>query len=326
MNECPLQGSRRALRPARPFGMDGLDAVAAALSHPDSLAAVVNPTDCDAPMPSQEKLVEILDRIKEVIFPGYFGPSRVHTESLRYHMAANLDSIYRLLAEQIRRGGCFARADYARDCRDCEEVSQDMAMRFLKRLPDLRRLLALDARAAYEGDPAATSPGETIFCYPSLLTMTHHRIAHELYLLKVPVIPRIITEMAHSRTGIDIHPGASIGENFFIDHGTGVVIGETCIIGNGCRLYQGVTLGALSFAKGEDGTLVKGIPRHPILEDNVTVYAGASILGRVTIGQGSVIGGNVWLTHDVPPGSKIVQCHGSRAQPGELQGDAGARR
>ncbi|HJA08667.1 MAG TPA: serine acetyltransferase [Candidatus Mailhella merdigallinarum] len=306
--------------------MDGLDAVAAALSHPDSLAAVVNPTDCDAPMPSQEKLVEILDRIKEVIFPGYFGPSRVHTESLRYHMAANLDSIYRLLAEQIRRGGCFARADYARDCRDCEEVSQDMAMRFLKRLPDLRRLLALDARAAYEGDPAATSPGETIFCYPSLLTMTHHRIAHELYLLKVPVIPRIITEMAHSRTGIDIHPGASIGENFFIDHGTGVVIGETCIIGNGCRLYQGVTLGALSFAKGEDGTLVKGIPRHPILEDNVTVYAGASILGRVTIGQGSVIGGNVWLTHDVPPGSKIVQSHGSRAKPGELQGDAGARR
>lgn len=326
MSECPLQGSRRDLRPVRPSGMDGLEAVAAALSHPDSLATVINPTDCDAPMPSQEKLVEILDRIKEVIFPGYFGPSRVHMESLRYHMAANLDSIYRLLAEQIRRGGCFARADYARDCRDCEKASQDMAMRFLERLPDLRRLLALDARAAYEGDPAATSPGETIFCYPSLLTMTHHRIAHELYLLKVPVIPRIITEMAHSRTGIDIHPGASIGENFFIDHGTGVVIGETCIIGNGCRLYQGVTLGALSFAKGEDGTLVKGIPRHPILEDNVTVYAGASILGRVTIGRGSVIGGNVWLTHDVPPGSKIVQSHGSKAKPGELQGDAGARR
>lgn len=323
MSECPLNGSRRDIRPLR---MDGLDAVACALSHPDSLAAVVNPTACDAPMPSQEKLVEITNRIKAVIFPGYFGPSRVHMESLRYHLAANLDSIYRMLAEQIRRGGCFARADYALECRSCEEASQDMAMRFMERLPDIRRLLALDARAAYEGDPAATSPGETIFCYPSLLTMTHHRIAHELYRLKVPVIPRIIAEMAHSRTGIDIHPGAAIGENFFIDHGTGVVIGETCVIGKGCRLYQGVTLGALSFAKGEDGTLVKGIPRHPILEDNVTVYAGASILGRVTIGRGSVIGGNVWLTHDVPPGSKIVQSHGSRAKPGELQGDAGARR
>lgn len=315
MSECPLYGLPRDPGFTR---MAGLDAVADALSHPDSLATVINPTDCDAPMPSQEKLVEIMDRIKAVIFPGYFGPSRVHMESLRYHVAANLDTIYRLLAEQIRRGGCFARADYARDCRNCEDASQSMAMRFMERLPDIRRLLALDARAAYEGDPAATSPGETIFCYPSLLTMTHHRIAHELYRLKVPVIPRIIGEMAHSRTGIDIHPGATIGENFFIDHGTGVVIGETCVIGKGCRLYQGVTLGALSFAKGEDGALVKGIPRHPILEDNVTVYAGASILGRVTIGKGSVIGGNVWLTRDVPPGSKIVQSHGTRAKPGEV--------
>ena len=149
-----------------------------------------------------------------------------------------------------------------------------------------------------------------------MLTMIHHRIAHELYKLNVPIIPRIIGEMAHSRTGIDIHPGAQIGENFFIDHGTGVVIGETCIIGKGCRLYQGVTLGALSFSKNPDGTLVKGIPRHPILEDNVTVYAGASILGRITIGKGSVIGGNVWLTHSVPEGSRIVQS-GPKAKPGE---------
>lgn len=185
---------------------------------------------------------------------------------------------------------------------------------------EIRRLLALDAQAAYEGDPAASSPGETVFCYPSMQTMIHHRIAHELYLLKVPVIPRIIAEMAHSATGIDIHPGASIGENFFIDHGTGVVIGETCIIGRGCRLYQGVTLGALSFQKADDGTLVKGLPRHPILEDNVTVYAGASILGRITIGTGSVIGGNVWLTRSVPAGSKIVQASGARAKPGELLG------
>lgn len=295
------------MRPITPVRMMGLEAVADALCHTDSLAAVLHPTECNAPMPSLEKLAEVMERIKAVIFPGYFGPSQVHMDSLRYHLTANLDSIYRLLGEQIRRGGCFACADYAQDCRGCEVASMEMAMNFMSTLPEIRRLLSSDAMAAYEGDPAATSPGETIFCYPSMLTMTHHRIAHELYKLNVPVIPRIIAEMAHARTGIDIHPGATIGENFFIDHGTGVVIGETCIIGTGCRLYQGVTLGALSFQKGEDGVLVKGIPRHPILEDNVTVYAGASILGRITIGKGAVIGGNVWITHDVPPGGKVSQ-------------------
>ena len=151
-----------------------------------------------------------------------------------------------------------------------------------------------------------------------MLVMTHHRIAHELYKLRVPIIPRMISEMAHSRTGIDIHPGATIGEHFFIDHGTGVVIGETCIIGSNCRLYQGVTLGAFSFDKADDGTLVKGIARHPILEDDVTVYAGASILGRITIGKGAVIGGNVWLTKSVGPGEKIVQSHGSKAKESDM--------
>ena len=162
-------------------------------------------------------------------------------------------------------------------------------------------------KAAYEGDPAAKSPAETIFCYPSIAVLTHHRIAHALYSLEVPLIPRIISEMGHGRTGIDIHPGATIGEEFFIDHGTGVVIGETCVLGKRCRLYQGVTLGALSFQKDEQGVLVKGQPRHPVLEDGVTVYAGATILGRITIGSGSIIGGNVWLTHGVPPHSRIVQ-------------------
>lgn len=321
MNQhTPPVDPARVLAPVR---VAGLDAAADALCHPNSLAAVVHPTVCTAPMPSHQKLKELMSRLKAVLFPGFFGPSQIHMESLRYHVSANLDDIYRLLAEQIRRGGCFAGAEYADDCRGCEVASMEMAMEFMHKLPEIRRMLALDAVAAYEGDPAATSPGETIFCYPSMLTMTHHRIAHELYNLKVPVIPRIIAEMAHSHTGIDIHPGATIGESFFIDHGTGVVIGETCRIGRGCRLYQGVTLGALSFTKGDDGTLVKGIPRHPILEDNVTVYAGASILGRITIGSGAVIGGNVWLTHDVPPGGKIVQSSGSKAKPGELlQGDA----
>lgn len=293
----------------QPFSaMPALNATADALCAPESLGTVLHRAPCDSSlMPSLQDLEEIVSRLKAVLFPGYFGTARVYTESLRCHLAANLDSIYRELAEQIRRGKCFACTDADSDCENCGGNAHEKALAFMQKLPRIRELLALDAKAAYEGDPAATSPGETIFCYPSLLAMTHYRIAHELRLLEVPVIPRIISEMAHSRTGIDIHPGATIGEEFFIDHGTGVVIGETCVIGRGCRLYQGVTLGALSFPKDDDGMLVKGIPRHPILEDNVTVYAGATILGRVTIGAGAIIGGNVWLTRDVEPGAKVVQ-------------------
>lgn len=165
----------------------------------------------------------------------------------------------------------------------------------------------LDAQAAFCGDPAAKGVGETIFCYPSITALAHHRIAHELYRLEVPLIPRIISEMAHSDTGIDIHPGARIGEYFFIDHGTGTVIGETSVIGNNVRIYQGVTLGARSFPLDDEGNPVKGIPRHPIVEDDVIIYSGATILGRVTIGKGAEIGGNVWLTRDVPPGARVVQ-------------------
>ena len=251
-------------------------------------------------------LGEILSRLKIALFPGYFGMSNVRMESMHYHLSANLDSIFRKLAEQIRCGACFACAEYAQECLECERISREKALEFIERLPHIRRLLATDARAAYQGDPAATSAGETIFCYPSILTMIHYRIAHELYLLEVPIIPRILCEMAHAITGIDIHPGASVGEAFFIDHGTGVVIGETCVIGRGCRLYQGVTLGALSFPKGADGVLIKGIPRHPKLEDDVTVYAGATILGNITIGAGTVIGANTWVTRDVPRNSKLV--------------------
>ena len=295
------------LTPLQLSTMPGIDEVVGELCAAASLDTVYHKPLHDAPMPALESLKEIMSRLKAALFPGYFGMSRVHPESMRYHLSANLDSIYRLLAEQIRRGGCFACAAFAQDCELCSEASHDRAMALIKKLPHIRRLLASDAKAAYEGDPAANSPGETIFCYPSLLAMTHHRIAHELYTLGVPVIPRVIAEMAHSHTGIDIHPGARIGEEFFIDHGTGVVIGETCIIGKGCRLYQGVTLGAMSFPKDGAGMLVKGNPRHPILEDRVIVYSGATILGRVTIGEGSVIGGNVWVTRDVDKGSRILQ-------------------
>ena len=267
-----------------PFAMPELDRVVEQLCAPSSLEGVFHRPLHDAPMPSLDVLEEILSRLKIALFPGYFGMSNVRMESMRYHLSANLDSIFRKLAEQIRCGACFACAEYAQECLECERISREKALEFIERLPHIRwrSFATRDAVSFIRATlPAATSAGETIFCYPSILTMIHYRIAHELYLLEVPIIPRILCEMAHAITGIDIHPGASVGEAFFIDHGTGVVIGETCVIGRGCRLYQGVTLGALSFPKGADGVLIKGIPRHPKLEDGVTV--GATILGNITI-------------------------------------------
>ncbi len=262
----------------------------------------------DEPMPSIPVLAEIMQRLRAVIFPGYFGHSDITPENMRFHIGANLDAISRLLTDQVRRGYCFfCELDRAGNCQDCEDRAKSLAGDFLMRLPDIRETLSEDAQAAFEGDPASRSPGETIFCYPSLTALTHYRVAHELHLLGVDLIPRIITEMAHSATGIDIHPGATIGRRFFIDHGTGTVIGETCVIGEGVRLYQGVTLGAKSFPKDAEGKLVKGIPRHPVVEDDVVVYSGATVLGRITIGKGSVVGGNVWVTTDVPPYSRLVQ-------------------
>jgi serine O-acetyltransferase len=288
-------------------GMPRLDRIVERLCHPLSLDTVWHNPAQGADMPSIIELKEIMSRLSAAIFPGYFGSASVRRESMRYHLSANLDSIYRKLSEQLLRGFCFDCSGRKDSRPSCAADSEQAALAFMEQLPEIRRLLAGDAHAAYEGDPAASSPGETIFCYPSMRAMLHHRIAHVLYTLKVPVIPRIISEMAHSHTGIDINPGASIGEEFFIDHGTGVVIGETCILGRNCRLYQGVTLGAYSFPKNPDGSLIKNIPRHPILEDNVTVYSGATILGRVTVGHGAVIGGNVWVTADVPPGTRVLQ-------------------
>ncbi len=296
------------------LAMRRLGDISARLCHPRSLDTVWHKPAQGSPMPSLETLNEIMERLRVALFPGFYGTTRVWRESIEYHLSANLDSIYRLLSEQIRRGYCFACEASASPCLDCAKQGRETAIMLLDELPRIRELLVSDSMAGYEGDPAATSPGETIFCYPSMYTMTHHRIAHVLYRHKVPLIPRIISEMAHSRTGIDIHPGARIGEHFFIDHGTGVVIGETCIIGRNCRLYQGVTLGALSFQKNDDGTLTKGNPRHPILEDNVTVYAGATILGRITVGEGAVIGGNVWVTTDVPPKARLTQEKAHREQ------------
>lgn len=262
----------------------------------------------DEPMPSVAVLEEVMERLRGAIFPGYFGHSDVAPENMRFHIGASLDAVYKLLTDQVRRGHCFfCEINEAGNCQECQERAERLVGDFLMRLPDIREALAEDAQAAYEGDPASRSPGETIFCYPSLTALTHHRVAHELHKLGVDLIPRIISEMAHSRTGIDIHPGATIGRRFFIDHGTGTVIGETCIIGDNVRLYQGVTLGAKSFPKDEEGVLVKGIARHPVVEDDVVIYAGATALGRITIGKGAVIGGNVWVVDDVPARARIAQ-------------------
>ncbi|MEW5774729.1 MAG: serine O-acetyltransferase EpsC [Thermodesulfobacteriota bacterium] len=278
------------------------------LCRPASYEAVHHRHWQEVPMPSGAALAEMVERLRAVLFPGYYGDSEVTPESMGWHVGAHLDAVFRILAEQIKRGACFVcTREEAAQCADCEAKARDLALRFLSRLPRIREMLAGDVAAAYEGDPAAKSPGETIYCYPSILAVTNQRIAHELHKLGVAIIPRIITELAHSRTGIDIHPGAQIGRRFFIDHGTGVVIGETAVIGDNVRLYQGVTLGAKSFPKDERGNPIKGIPRHPVVEDDVIIYSGATILGRVRIGRGSVIGGNVWLTHDVPPGSRVIQ-------------------
>jgi serine O-acetyltransferase len=266
-------------------------------------------TGCHPNLPSQHVLGRLALEFRTVLFPGYFGTtSELSQEGLHFHVGATLDRLVRTLADQVQRGFCFACRDRNVDtCPQCEERASHALRQFVERLPEVQRLLATDVQAAYTGDPAATSPAETILCYPGVLALTCHRLAHELYRLEVPLVPRIISEHAHALTGIDIHPGARIGPSFFIDHGTGVVIGETSEIGRGVRVYQGVTLGARSFPVDENGHLVKGIPRHPIVEDEVVIYGGATVLGRITIGARSVIGGNVWLTHSVPPGSRVTQ-------------------
>lgn len=261
------------------------------------------------PLPSGKSLERIVALARAILFPGYFGNSTINSQTINYHIGVNIEELFSLLIEQIQAGLCFGVENEGQcDCQSpCRATATQLAAEFISRLPEIRRILATDVEAAYYGDPAATCFGEIICCYPVIRAVTNYRIAHELYRLNVPLIPRIITEMAHSETGIDIHPGAQIGHHFTIDHGTGVVIGATCIIGNHVKLYQGVTLGAKSFPCDEQGNPIKGIPRHPILEDNVIVYSNATILGRITIGEGATIGGNIWVTESVPAGARIVQ-------------------
>ena len=263
-------------------------------------------------LPSYEAVVEILLDLKDVLYPGYRRKVGLHTGNIEYHVGGLIDSMHDQLTTQIARA--LRHEDRVlqnhQDCEsdiDFEAKGQAMAIELLKRIPKLRMTLATDVRAAFDGDPACHSTDEVVFCYPGFEAITVYRIAHELYLLDVPFIPRMMTEWAHKQTGIDIHPGATIDQYFFIDHGTGVVVGETCDIGKHVKLYQGVTLGALSFPTDADGQLIRGQKRHPTIEDNVVVYANATILGgRTVIGRESVIGSSVWITKSVSPNTTVT--------------------
>ena len=258
------------------------------------------------PIPSEGYVVDIIDKFREVLFPGFYNREKLDPVNLTYYLGQAVSDLFDMLSEQIThsiRHDCFR---YDMPCTECGEQGQTVALSVLESIPSLRRILATDVRAAYDGDPAAKSHDEIIFSYPGIFAITVYRVAHKLFELGVPLLPRIMTEHAHSITGIDIHPGATIGESFVIDHGTGVVIGETTKIGKNVRIYQGVTLGALSLPK-DAGKRFRGKKRHPTIEDDVIIYSGATILGGDTvIGARSVIGGNVWITESVPPDTRVM--------------------
>jgi len=257
-------------------------------------------------LPARKALQTVIDGLSAALFPNRLGAPGLKDEGIDYFVGFTLDTALRELNTQIQLELRYS-ADTDHDKTPSAEAAMNKARAFAKSLPKIRKLLDTDLDAAFQGDPAARSLDEVLVCYPGISAIIHYRLAHELHKLGLPLIARIISELAHSATGIDIHPGATIDEGFFIDHGTGVVIGETALIGRHVRLYQAVTLGAKRFPTDEQGHLIKGSARHPILEDDVVIYAGATILGRITIGAGSVIGGNVWLTRSVPPNSQITQ-------------------
>jgi serine O-acetyltransferase len=258
-------------------------------------------------LPAREALADIVETLKGVLFPMRLGPHDLRQESENFYVGHALDSALHGLFAQAQLELQYRDRHLSRDDENIAARAGVAVRAFAARLPEIRTLLDSDVLAAYHGDPAAGSVDEVLLCYPGVLAMIHHRLAHELYKLDLRLLARIVAELAHGATGIDIHPGAQIGKGFFIDHGTGVVIGETTVIGDRVRVYQAVTLGAKRFPRDAQGHLEKGLARHPIVEDEVVIYAGATILGRVTLGRGAVIGGNVWLTHDVAPGANVTQ-------------------
>lgn len=267
-------------------------------------------------LPSKEEIKKIMNDLCGILFPMRLGPHDLRQQSENYYIAHTLEKTLYALQEQVRLNLTYDHK-YRKNLGNLEEsiqVAQSIVENFAEQLPTLRRLLDTDVIAAFEGDPAARSVDEVLLCYPGILAIIYHRVAHEFYKQDLSLLARLIAELAHSKTGIDIHPGAQVDQGFFIDHGTGVVIGETCIIGKNVRIYQAVTLGAKRFEVDENGHLQKEYARHPIVEDNVVIYAGATILGRITIGQGAIIGGNVWITKSVAPNSAVSQSSATKSE------------
>ena len=258
-------------------------------------------------LPSRDALAQIVEQLKGALFPMRLGPPDLRHESEDFYVGHTLDAALQALLQQARLELAWGQRHAPLSEAALDEQVATAVREFASALPGIRRLLDSDVLAAFQGDPAARSVDEVLLCYPGILAMIHHRLAHQLYRLDLPLLARIVAELAHGQTGIDIHPGAQIDAGFFIDHGTGVVIGETAVIGKRVRLYQAVTLGAKRFPTDAEGNLQKGLPRHPLVEDDVVIYAGATILGRVTLGKGATIGGNVWITESVPPGASVTQ-------------------
>ena len=278
------------------------------LADEDSYKQLFHAYRDEESLPSGEALKEIVDLCRAILFPGYYGPTRISRQTIRFHTGVLVSQLHDRLTHEIHAGLCFA---VLPDSETSEQTrllqAQQLSEAFIAALPEIRRLLATDAEATFDGDPAAQNLSEVIFCYPGFRAISNHRIAHQLYVLGVPFIPRMIAEMAHSETGIDIHPGAVIGHHFSIDHGTGTVIGETSRIGHHVRILQGVSLAGEKLPPDENGNTIRGVDRHPILEDYVTIYSNSTLIGKIRIGQGATICGNVWLANDVPAGEVITQ-------------------
>lgn len=284
-----------------------LSEVIGRLSDEGSYGRLCHVASHEVELPSGEVLGEIIGLCRMILFPGYFERARINRESVRFHVGVHVATLRRLLIEQIYAGLCFSEQGEGTDDALLRVHSEEQAESFLKALPSIRDLLATDAEATFDGDPAATNLREVIFCYPGLRAIANYRVAHCLFQLGVPYIPRMITEMAHRETGIDIHPGAVIGHHFSIDHGTGTVIGETSEIGNHVRIFQGVSLAGAKLGPDANGNTIRGVRRHPVLADHVTVYSNSTLIGRIHVGEGATVCGNVWLAEDVPAGATVTQ-------------------
>ena len=286
---------------------DALREAVERLSDEGSYAQLFHAYCEEEELPSGKVLQSLVELCRAILFPGYYGQARITGKTIRFHTGVSIEQLFEELSKQIYAGLCLANTSQTTSSQAAKATAERIAEEFISSLPELRSLLATDAEAMFDSDPAAQNPGEVIFCYPGFRAICNYRIAHVLYRLEVPFIPRMITEMAHSETGIDIHPGATIGHHFSIDHGTGIVIGETSVIGDYVRIFQGVSLAGAKLPPDEKGNTIRGIARHPILGNHVTVYSNATLIGKIHIGDGATICGNVWVAEDVPAGATVSQ-------------------